>query len=132
VALNVGVTVRSLPASLSPGGVPTYPPLRVLRRVNLFLGDFVVNGVNHYGEQMSDMAVTRIPRGWGVRVCGKNDALDVVVRAPGWRRWTQPWSPFRLWMPSSQPMTVTLGDLFADPTLSPAGLDAFGAECQLQ
>ena len=133
VALNIGVTVRSIPVSYAPGAppAPTYPPFRALRKVNLFLGDFLVDGVDHYGEQMSSVAVARIPRGWGMRLCGKNDALDVVMRAPGWRRWTRPWSPFRAWMPSSQPMTVTLADLSADAGLSPSGLDAFGEECQL-
>jgi hypothetical protein len=132
VALTVGVSVRSIPSSVLPGAPPTYPPFRVLHKVNLYLGDFLANGVNHYGERMSDMAVTRVPRGWGIRVCGKNDALDVVVRAPGWRRWTKAWSPFRAWMPSSQPMSVALSNVFADPSLSVSGLDAFGAECQLQ
>ena len=66
-----------------------------------------------------------------MRVCGANDALEVVIRAPGWRRWAKPWSPFSAWMPSSQPMTVTLAQLFADPNLSPSGLDAFGQECDL-
>jgi len=133
VALTVGVTVRSIPVSYAPGAppTPTYPPFRALHKVNLYLGDFLVDGVNHYGERMSNMAVAQIPRGWGMRLCGKNDALDVVVRAPGWHRWARPWSPFGAWMPSSQPMTVTLADLSADANLSPSGLDAFGEVCQL-
>jgi hypothetical protein len=133
VALTVGITVRSVPVSLAPGvpPTPTYPPFRALRKMNLFLGDFLVNGVDHYGEQMSSVTVARIPRGWGMRVCGKNDALDVVVRAPGYRRWARPYSPFSAWMPSSQPMTVSFTDLSADAGLSPSGLDAFGQECAL-
>jgi len=131
VALTVGISVRSIPSQVFSGAPPTYPPFRSLRKVNLFLGDFLANGVNHYGEQMSDMTVTRMPHGWGVRVCGRNDALDVVVRAPGWHRWTRPWSAFRTWMPSSQPMSVALANVFADPNASVSGLDALGQECEL-
>ncbi len=130
VGLNVGISIRSLPSLVYPDGPPTYPPFRSLRKVNLFLGDFLINGVNHYGEQMSDMTVTRVPRGWGVRVCGRNDALDVVVRAPGWRHWTRPWSAFRLWMPNSQPMSVSLAQVLANPNLV-SGIDSLGQECQL-
>src|SRR5438876_958899 len=59
VALNIGVTVRSIPVSYAPGAppAPTYPPFRALRKVNLFLGDFLVNGVDHYGEEMSSVGV---------------------------------------------------------------------------
>jgi len=132
VGLDVGITVRSIPSGLSQGAPPTYPPFRALHKLNLYLGDFLANGVDHYGERMSDMAVLPIPHGWGVRVCGTNDALDVVIRAPGWRRWAKPGSPFAAWMPSSQPMTVALTKLVADPNLSPTSLDTFRQECQLQ
>jgi hypothetical protein len=131
-AFAVGVTVRSTP-SFSVGTTPSYPPFRALRKVDLFLGDFLVDGTNFYGTRVGNLPVFRIPRGWGIKVCGANDAVDLVLRAPGWSRWAKPWSAFGAWMPASHPLEIVLGGLTVDEgNLSTGGLDAFGEECVTQ
>ena len=128
-AFAVGVTVRSTPSFVI-GAPPSYPPFRSLRRVELFLGDFLSNGTNFYGHPVGKLPVFRIPRGWGIKVCGANDAVDLVMRAPGWQRWARPWSPFSAWMPSSRPLEIVLRSMTVDEgNLSTGGLDAFGEDC---
>ena len=137
-AFAVGVTVRSIPSSGIPSNIlgvlqPTYPPLRAVKKIDLFIGDFFVNGSNYYGNKVGRLAVSPIPHGLGVMLCGRNDALQVVIRAPGWRRWTRPWSPFSAWMPSSQPMEIQLSRMSVSEVGSAStGLDAFAEECLLQ
>jgi hypothetical protein len=70
------------------------------------------------------------PRGFGIKVCGVNDAVDLVMKAPGWSRWAKPWSSFGAWMPSSQPLEIVLNGMTVDQgNLGTGGLDAFGEEC---
>ena len=126
-AFTVGVTVRSQPSFVE-GAPPSYPPFRALRKVDVFLGDFLINGFDYYGIPVGNLPVLRIPRGWGIRVCGVNDAVDLVLRARGWGRWARPWSPFRTWMPDSQPLEIDLSQLGSGT----GSLDAFGEECLLQ
>ena len=129
----VGVTVRSVPSLILGAAQPTYPPLRAVKRLDVFVGDFIVNGTNYYGNRVGNLAVFPIPHGLGVMVCARNDAPQVVLRAVGWRRWTRPWSPFRAWMPSSQPMEIQLSRTSVSEMGSGlTGLDAFGAECLVQ
>jgi hypothetical protein len=128
-AFNVGVTVRAIPSGM-PDAEPSYPPFRALRRVDLFLGDFLVNGTNFYGMRVGNLPVFRVPRGFGMKVCGLNDAVDLVMRAPGWQRWARPWSVFGTWMPSSKPLEIVLTDTEAGSFDN--GLDAFGEECVLR
>jgi hypothetical protein len=130
-SFNVGVSVRAIPRGIS-DPTPTYPPFRALRRVDLFLGDFLVNGTNFYGMQVGKLPVFRAPRGFGIKVCGVNDAVDLVMRAPGWTRWAKPWSVFRDWMPSSKPLEIVLSDTGQAGGPEGSGLDAFGAECELR
>jgi hypothetical protein len=129
-AVNVGITVRQVPSSVG-GGVPSYPYLRGLKRVDLYMGDFVVNGYNAYGSRVGRLPVFRIPRGWGIKVCGLNDAAEFVMKAKGSRRWARPWSPFAGTMANSTPLAIDFRDFSADPTVTtrPGGLDAFGQQC---
>ncbi len=126
-AFGVGVTVRSQPSFVI-GAPPAYPPFRALRKVDVFLGDFLVNGTNFYGTSVGKLTVFRVPRGWGIKVCALNDAVDLVLRAPGWGRWARPWSTFGDWMPSSTPLAIMLSQVTAGPD-DQTGLDAFGEEC---
>ncbi len=130
-AFNVGVTVRAIPRGIS-DTEPSYPPFRALRRVDLFLGDFLVNGENYYGMRVGKLPVFRAPRGFGIKVCGVNDAVDLVMRAPGWTRWARPWSVFRDWMPSSKPLEIVLSETGDAGALEASGLDTFGEECVLR
>lgn len=130
-SFNVGVSVRALPRGISDPS-PTYPPFRALRRVDLFLGDFMVNGTNFYGMRIGNLPVFRSPRGFGIKVCGVNDAVDLVMRAPGWTRWARPWSVFRDWMPSSKPLEIMLTETPQSGAIEASGLDTFGAECVLR
>jgi hypothetical protein len=129
---TVDVSVRSVPAVVT-GAFPGLPPLRALRTMDLYLGDFLVNGVNIYGLRVGRVPVARMPRGWGITICGVNDAVDLVLQARGWRRWAQPWSPFGAWMPNSRPLDIVLRHVSATQSvLTPGGLDAFGEECALR
>src|SRR5438876_53292 len=74
-AFAVGVTVRSIPSSGIPSNIlgvlqPTYPPLRAVKKIDLFIGDFFVNGSNYYGNKVGRLAVSPIPHGLGVMLCG--------------------------------------------------------------
>lgn len=134
-AVNVGITVRSVPTSVGGGSEPTYPYLRALKRVELYMGDFVVNGYNAYGASVGRLPVFRIPRGWGIKVCGLNDAAEFVMKARGWRRWGRaPWSPFSATMANSTPLAIEFRTATTDPDVMhrPGGLDAFGQECFLE
>jgi len=130
-ALSVGVTVRATP-SFYVGAPPSYPPFRVVRRVDLFLGDMLVNGTNFYGMQLGTVPVFRVPRGWGMKVCAVNDTVDLVLRAPGRARWAKPWSAFGTWMPDSTPLDIVIDHMSADPVVTGTPVDAFGQECLLQ
>jgi hypothetical protein len=129
-AFTVGVTVRSTPIVMD-GSIPTYPPLRALKKMDVFLGDFMIDGTDYYGLGVGHVPVQRIPQGWGIRICGINDAVDIVLRARGSSRWAKPWSEFRAWMPNSQPLQIVLTDMSAGQNLSitPGTVDAFGGEC---
>ena len=103
--------------------------------MDLFLGDLFLGTTNYYGMNAGRLRVFRIPRGWGIRICAVNDAVDVVLRARGWQRWARPWSDFSVWMPDSQPLEIVLNNLSAnppplDPPANPKS-DAFGVECLL-
>jgi len=129
-AFTVGLTVRSTPIVMD-GSIPTYPPLKALKTMDVFLGDFMIDGTDYYGLGVGHVPVQRIPRGWGIRVCGINDAVDIVLRARGSSRWAKPWSEFRAWMPNSQPLQIVLTDMSAGQNLdiTPGTVDAFGGEC---
>ena len=132
-AFTVGVTVRSTPL-ITDGAPPTYPPLRALKKMDVFLGDFIISGTDYYGIGVGHVPVVRIPRGWGIQVCGINDAVDIVLRAPGSARWAKPWSDFAAWMPNSQPLQIALTEMSADQNLqniTPGTVDAFGETCVL-
>jgi hypothetical protein len=132
-ALAVGLSVRSTPV-VGLGSAASYPPFRALRNMDLYLGDFLVNGTNIYGLRVGTVPVLRIQRGWGIKVCGVNDAVDLVLKARGWRRWAQPWSPFGAWMPNSRPLDIELQQIAADQVLgfTAGGVDAFGEVCTLK
>ena len=79
------------------------------------------------------LAVFRLSRGWGIKVCGVNDAVDLVLHSTGWNRWAKPWSPFSAWMPNSRPLDIVLSHATADQEdLATGSLDAFGEACGLQ
>ena len=131
-AFTVGVTVRATPSYVI-GATPALPPFRVLNRVDLFLGDMLINGTNYYGMKVGKLPVFRVSRGWGIKVCGVNDAVDLVLHSPGWNRWAKPWSPFSAWMPNSRPLDIVLSHATADQEdLATGSLDAFGEACGLQ
>jgi hypothetical protein len=131
-AFTVGVTVRATPSYMI-GAPPAVPPFRVLRQVDLFLGDMLINGTNYYGMKVGKLPVFRVSRGWGIKVCGVNDAVDLVLHSAGFNRWAKPWSPFGAWMPDSQPLDIVLSHATADQgDLATGGLDAFGEACGLQ
>jgi hypothetical protein len=127
-AFTVGVSVRAQPSFVD-GAPPSYPPFRALRRVDVFLGDFLMNGTNYYGIPVGSVPVFQFSRGWGMTVCGLNDAVDIVLRARGWGRWARPWSPFGAWMPASKPLNINLSHL---GTLTTPPTDAFGQDCGLR
>jgi hypothetical protein len=131
-AFTIGVTVRSTPIVMD--GPPTYPPFRALKKMDVFLGDFLIDGTDYYGIGVGNVPVARIPRGWGIHVCGINDAVDIVLKARGSARWAKPWSDFAAWMPNSQPLQIVLTDMSADQNLeniTADAVDAFGEECVL-
>jgi hypothetical protein len=131
-AFAVGVTVRAMP-SFYPDAPPTYPPFRILKRVDMFIGDMLINGTNYYGEHVGMLPVLRVSRGWGMKVCAVNDAVDLVLRAPGRPRWAKPWSTFAEWMPDSAPLQIVMSYLNAGQVdINTTPLDAFGQECQIQ
>lgn len=130
-ALTVGVTVRVKPDLLA-GPTVSYAPFRALDKVDLYLGDFVVDGSNYYGMKWGRLAVTPMPRGWGMRLCGVNDAVDLVLKARGYLRWARPWSNFAAWMPDSRPLEINFTNLAAsDLGSAQTTTDAFGSECLL-
>jgi len=129
-AFAVGVEVRA--------GMdhPTYPPLRAVRKGDVFLGDFQGNGGNVYGARVRRMPLLRISRGFGVAVCAVNDAANIVLKLRGRRRWAEPGSGFSSWMVSSQPLAITLADVTSqfDVSKDLDGLqfDSFGTSCSFQ
>jgi hypothetical protein len=126
-ALTFGVSTRVKPELPGPN---TYAPFRALRRADFYLGDFVVDGSNYYGMKWGRLDVTRMPRGFGMRICGVNDAVDLVVKARGYVRWTRSYSNFASWMPDSRPLEIDFTQLAASEVVSAHGsTDAFGAEC---
>ncbi len=129
-AFGVGVTVRAIPSFVK-NAPPAYPPLRSLRRVDVFLGDFLINGVNYYGMAVGKLPVFRVPRGYGIKVCGVNDAVDLALRAAGSSRWAKPWSGFGAWMPASKPMDIILSQTSVDDGSTSGGVDSFGTACLL-
>jgi hypothetical protein len=130
-AVNFGVTTRVKP-DVIPGTTISYAPFRALDKVDLYLGDFVVDGNNYYGMKWGRLAVSRLPHGWGMRLCGVNDAVDLVIKARGYLRWARPWSNFSYWMPDSRPLEIDFAALAAsDLPTAQATTDAFGAECLL-
>jgi hypothetical protein len=131
-AFAVGVNVRS-----TSGSEDTYPPLRAVKVAHSYLGDFMVDGVNLYGRRLRGRSrLLRIPRGFAISVCGLNDAARLALRIKGRRRWAKPWSEFGTLMPSSEPLTITLTDVSADPDVSPTlesiRFDSFGTDCSVQ
>jgi hypothetical protein len=131
-AFAVGIDVR---ANGTPDEQPSYPPLRSVRRADVYVGDFLGNGGNVYGSWVHRMPLLRIPRGFGVSVCGLNDAVHLVLRARGRRRWAEPASAFAGWMPDSQPLSVALAEVTAEEDVSTElgsmQFDGFGTECLL-
>ena len=127
-AFTVGVTVRSTPI-LTDDPTPSYPPLKALKTMDVFLGDFLIDGTDYYGLGVGQVPVQRIPRGWGISVCGINDAVDIVLRARGSARWAKPWSGFAAWMPNSRPLQIALTDMSASQDLESITVDAFGEVC---
>jgi hypothetical protein len=127
-AVNFALTTRVNPEGIA--GSTAYAPFRALKRVDLYLGDFVVDGSNYYGMKWGRLGVTRLPRGWGMRLCGVNDAVDLVIKARGYLRWARPWSNFSSWMPDSRPLEIDFTALAASDLVTAQGsTDSFGAEC---
>ena len=127
-AVNFGVTTRVKP-DVFPGSTSIYAPFRALGKVDLYLGDFVTAGSNYYGMTWGRLAVSTLPRGWGMRLCGVNDAVDLVIKARGYLRWARPWSNFSYWMPDSRPLEIDFAALAAGDLPTAQSTDAFGAEC---
>jgi hypothetical protein len=126
-AFVVGVSVRASSAT-------SLPPLRGVRRADLYLGDFLIDGGNAYGQRLPNtIKFNRMPRGFGVCVCGANDAVDLVMRVRGRRRWAQRGSGFADWVWASTPLRITLSDAAGDPDvhddLADVRFDSFGNPC---
>ena len=129
----VGVDVRAnLPRS---GPISdTYPPFRRVRRADVFLGDFTLGTPNIYGTRLrSSVPVIRGGRGFALGICAVNDAVSLVLRARGRRRWALPWSGFAQWMPDSQPLAISLDNITSEPAVhhdvQTMRSDAFGTPC---
>jgi hypothetical protein len=113
-----------------------YMPLRTIHRINLYLGDFIIDGINYYGLDAANyLRVIRIPHQWAVAICGVNDAADLVLRARGRATWTRHYSVFADRMPSSRPLDIMITNVAADPSanarLRTLRVDGFGSECLL-
>jgi hypothetical protein len=131
-AFAMGVQVR---ANGPDGGSTSYPPFRGLRRAEVYLGDFLIHGGNAYGSRLRNrLRLLRMPRGFGVGICGVNDAIDLVLRVRGRRRWARPGSRFDQWVADSSPLPITLSNASAEPELSgrleATRFDAFGSQCE--
>ena len=129
----IGLNVR---ANLLAARPTAYPPLRSVRTIDVFLGDFVVHDDNMYGMLLSrPLRVLRTPGGPGISLCALNDAVKLVLRVRGQRRWAAPWSDFGAWMPNSTPLALTLSDVSAEPMfemhMATTRSDTFGNACEL-
>jgi len=134
-AFAVGVNVRANMGETAE--FASYPPFRSIRRADVFLGDFDVDGFNAYGADLERrLPLLRIPRGFGVSICALNDAVNLVVRARGKRRWARAGSGFSAWVAGSEPLAVTIADVTAEPItldmLRSLPFDSFGTSCLLQ
>ena len=112
-AFGVGVHVRA-----NDGEEASVPPLRAARRARLYLGDFRIDGGNAYGLRLPrGIRLHRMPRGFGVGICAVNDAVDLVLRIRGRRRWARPGSQFAQWVSDSRPLAISLSDASAEPDI---------------
>jgi hypothetical protein len=129
--MPVEIGAATIPGLLTNG----VNPLHRIRRATLYLGDFIVEGVNLYGEVLTGRVSLRHVGGTrGIAICKLNDALDLVLRVKGSRSWTRSGrSPMRGVVADAQPVPLVLRGANALPERARVPWpveDSFGNRCE--
>lgn len=111
-----------------------YAKFRNLKSSQLFLGDFVLGGVNLYGKKLGTLLnVKRLPGG-SIALCALNDTLELILRVPLRKVADNPGSDLIPLVRDGSPLVVKLRNVSADPDVAPAlsalRKDSFGTPCE--
>jgi hypothetical protein len=127
-AVGLGVTRRDAEGEELP-----HTELSDLKKSRFFLGDFVLHGVNVYGEKLPTKLNVRNLKGRGIAICALNDSLDLVLMIPLRQGATGPFSEILPLVRDGAPFAVKLRDISAEPPVAPllgrVKKDSFGNAC---
>jgi hypothetical protein len=104
-----------------------------LKKGRLYLGDFVLDGINLYGKQVAKSLDVRRLHNKAITLCGINDSLALVMWLPLKNSSTKPGSDIIPLVRDGSPFVVKLRDIAADPgvahDLNGVTRDSFGTPC---
>jgi hypothetical protein len=89
-----------------------------LKKNKLFFGDFVLLGVNLYGQKLRDKLDPRPLHGRAVLLCALNDTLEIVVMIPLGKDADGPSSEIIPIVQDGSPVPVKMRNVTADPDVA--------------
>lgn len=102
------------------GGSIPHVSFGFLKKTRLYLGDFILEGINLYGRRISGQKLDLDPlRGRAVALCQLNDTLELVLRVPLQKSVRGPNSEIVPIVSDGSPVALTLSNVSADPDVAP-------------
>lgn len=125
--------VRLVPSAPDSDDVLPSASLTNVRKGKLYFGDFLLNGIDVYGEDTGNALDVREFRQGAVIVCGRNDALSLVLMIRLKESALGPRSQVLPVVKDGSPLPIQIANVSAEPAvanqLSTATQDSFGNAC---
>jgi hypothetical protein len=131
---KTGMTVSLAMRGADGASIP-YTTLERLRSAEIFLGDFLLDGMNWYGYEVrrTSLGIPGLREG-RVALCAMNDTMDAVMKLDLSRGSVSKGSRLRPLIRDGSPLRIKLEDIAVDP--NPGGKllkqDSFGSRCVVQ
>lgn len=125
--------LRLVPDPSEPDDVIPHGSFTNLRKAKLYFGDFLLNGINVYGQDThSSLDVREFKKGAAI-ICGMNDALSLVLMIRLKESALGPRSRILPIVQDGSPLPIELANISGEPAvanqLRTVTRDSFGNEC---
>ncbi|MEW6268058.1 MAG: hypothetical protein AB1689_02025, partial [Thermodesulfobacteriota bacterium] len=125
--------VKLVPTETDSDDVLPHASYTNVRKARLYFGDFLLNGINVYGEDaLVSFDVREFKEGAAI-VCGLNDALSLVLMVPLKESALGPSSRIVPLVADGSPLPIRLANISAEPVvaseLRTVTHDSFGNQC---
>jgi hypothetical protein len=121
--------VKLTPSATDDDDVMPNASLTNMRKGKLYFGDFLMNGVDVYGEDSGTTLDVRQFRKGAVIICGLNDAMSLVMMIKLKESALGPKSKVVPVVKDGSPLPIPLANISAETDLQTVTTDTFGNQC---